>query len=42
MPLPISMHMGQIILITKMLSESDLAFYEFIDSKPVLKWQPRS
>lgn len=34
-----SMHTGQIILITKMLAESDLAFYEFIDSKPVLKWK---
>lgn len=37
-----SMHTGQIILITKMLSENDLAFYEFIDSKPVLKWQTRN
>jgi uncharacterized damage-inducible protein DinB len=34
-----SMHTGQIILITKMLTESDLAFYEFIDSKAVLKWK---
>src|ERR1051325_3701999 len=34
-----SMHTGQIILIPKMLAESDLAFYEFIDSKPVLKWK---
>jgi uncharacterized damage-inducible protein DinB len=33
-----SMHTGQIILITKMLANNDLAFYEFVDSKPVLKW----
>ena len=38
-PLPVSMHTGQIILITKMLIEGDLAFYEFIDSKAVLKWK---
>jgi len=36
-----SMHTGQIILITKMLAESDLSFYEFIDAKPVLKWKPQ-
>ena len=34
-----SMHTGQIILITKILAESDLAFYDFVDSKPVLKWK---
>jgi uncharacterized damage-inducible protein DinB len=34
-----SMHTGQIILITKMLTESDLSFYEFIDAKPILKWK---
>jgi uncharacterized damage-inducible protein DinB len=34
-----SMHTGQIIMITKMLTKADLAFYEFIDSKPVLKWK---
>lgn len=33
-----SMHTGQIILITKMLTQSDLAFYDFVDSKPVMKW----
>lgn len=33
-----SMHTGQIILVTKMLAESDLSFYEFIDAKPILKW----
>jgi len=36
-----SMHTGQIILLTKLLTESDLAFYEFVDSKPVMKWKQR-
>ncbi len=34
-----SMHTGQIILMTKMLTQEDLAFYEFIDAKPVMKWK---
>lgn len=34
-----SMHTGQIILMTKMLAENDLAFYEFVDAKPVMKWK---
>jgi len=34
-----SMHTGQIILMTKMLTQEDLAFYEFIDSKAVMKWK---
>lgn len=34
-----SMHTGQIILVTKMLSKADLAFYEFIDAQPVMKWK---
>jgi hypothetical protein len=29
MPLPISMHTGQIILLTKMLTATDLRFYDF-------------
>jgi hypothetical protein len=33
------MHTGQIILLTKMLANADLAFYEFTDSKPVLAWK---
>jgi len=33
------MHTGQIILIAKMLTQSDLAFYDFVDSKPMLKWK---
>src|SRR5215510_6632259 len=34
-----SMHTGQIILLTKMISSTDLAFYEFVDSKPTMKWR---
>ncbi len=34
-----AMHTGQIILMTKMLTQEDLAFYEFIDAKPVMKWK---
>jgi uncharacterized damage-inducible protein DinB len=34
-----SMHTGQIILMTKMLTHEDLAFYEFIDSQAVMKWK---
>lgn len=38
-PLPISMHVGQIILMTKMIANADLGFYEFTDAKPTLKWK---
>jgi len=34
-----SMHTGQIILIAKMLTDSDLSFYEFVDARPLLKWK---
>jgi len=34
-----SMHTGQIIMLTKMLSSSDLRFYEFEDDVPVHRWQ---
>ena len=34
-----SMHTGQIILLTKMMTTTDLAFYEFVDSKPTMKWK---
>lgn len=34
-----SMHTGQIILLTKMLANADLAFYEFTNSKPLMKWK---
>ena len=38
-PLPITMHTGQIILITTMLAEADLAFYEFAGATPIPKWR---
>lgn len=34
-----SMHTGQIILITKMLTESDLKFYDLSSGKPAPTWQ---
>jgi len=37
-----SMHTGQIILLTKMMANADLAFYEFKDAKPVMKWKSES
>lgn len=33
-----SMHTGQIILLTKMLANRDLAFYDFSTGKPVHTW----
>lgn len=33
-----SMHTGQIILLTKMLANSDLVFYDFSTGKPVHTW----
>ena len=33
-----SMHTGQIILFTKILTESDLAFYDFPNDVPLKKW----
>jgi hypothetical protein len=38
-PLPVSMHTGQIILLTKMLANIDLVFYDFSTGKPVHTWQ---
>ena len=38
-PLPFSMHTGQIILLAKMYAEVDLEFYDFSDSTPVPKWK---
>jgi hypothetical protein len=32
------MHSGQIILFTKMLSQSDLGFYDFSTGTPVRAW----
>ena len=34
-----SMHTGQIIMLTKMFTASDLRFYEFEDDVPVHRWQ---
>lgn len=34
-----SMHTGQIILLTKLLAQKDLKFYEFLDDVPVGGWQ---
>jgi uncharacterized damage-inducible protein DinB len=34
-----SMHTGQIIMMTKILTGSDMAFYDFVNSKPILKWK---
>lgn len=34
-----AMHTGQIIMLTKMLTGSDMAFYDFVDSKPIPKWK---
>jgi len=38
MPLPVSMHTGQIILMSKVFAEVDLGFYDFSGSAPVPKW----
>ena len=37
-PLPVSMHTGQIIMLTKMFTAADLRFYEFEDDVPVERW----
>ncbi len=34
-----SMHTGQIILLTKLLANTDLTFYDFSSGKPVHTWQ---
>ena len=34
-----AMHTGQIIMTTKMLTASDMGFYDFINAKPILKWK---
>jgi len=33
------MHTGQIIMVTKMLTTSDLRFYEFDSGAPVESWR---
>ena len=35
-----SMHTGQIILLTKLLTNTDLRFYDFEVGKPVERWHP--
>ena len=37
-----SMHTGQIIMLTKMFTASDLRFYEFEDAMPVERWRSDS
>ena len=37
-----SMHTGQILMMTKMLTNADLALYEFKDSKAVANWKTQS
>jgi uncharacterized damage-inducible protein DinB len=37
----ISMHTGQIILLTKMLANMDLLFYDFATGKPVHRWREK-
>jgi uncharacterized damage-inducible protein DinB len=34
-----AMHAGQIIMTTKMLSASDMEFYDFINAQPIRKWK---
>ena len=34
-----AMHTGQIIMTTKLLTASDMEFYDFINAKPILKWK---
>jgi len=41
MPLPISMHAGQIFLLTKLLTATDLRFYDFQAGAPVETWRAR-
>jgi hypothetical protein len=40
MPLPVfDAHTGQIIMLTKMLTSSDLRFYDFSAGEPRERWQ---
>jgi len=36
------MHAGQIIMLTKMLTSSELRFYDFEDDVPVERWHSDS
>ena len=40
-PLPITMHTGQIILLAKMFTEVDLEFYDFKGGAPVMTWRAK-
>jgi hypothetical protein len=40
--LPISMHTGQIIMLTKMFTASDLRFYDFPSGVPIETWRSDS
>jgi uncharacterized damage-inducible protein DinB len=33
-----AMHTGQIIILTKLITQKDLSFYDFVDSVPIGKW----
>ena len=37
-----SMHTGQVILLTKMLADEDLAFYDFSEGAPRHNWGGRT
>jgi len=37
--LPVSMHTGQIIMLTKMMTSDDRRFYEFDAGVPVVRWR---
>jgi hypothetical protein len=37
--LPVSMHAGQIFLLTKLLTAIDLRFYDFESGAPVERWR---
>jgi len=34
-----AMHTGQIIILTKLITQKDLSFYDFVDSVPIGKWR---
>ena len=38
-PLPVSMHTGQIIMMAKTFAEVDLGFYDFTSTEAVLTWK---
>ena len=40
-PLPISMHTGQIILLTKLMTAADLHFFDFEDNEPLPRFSSR-